>query len=117
MAANSYAAPLRQSLQFLSRTCSVFQPEDGGYAPTPGQFSVALHVAHVAQTIDWFMAGGFGTAGFDLDFAAHQIAVRKVASLDKAFTWLARSVDQAAATLATRTQADMMVPIADRPGM
>ena len=55
MMANSYALPVKQALQFLSRTCSVFREEDSEYAPTPGQFTVAQHVAHVAQTIDWFM--------------------------------------------------------------
>lgn len=117
MALNSVAAPLRNSLQFLSRTCSVFRADDAEYAPTPGQFSVAQHLAHVAQTIDWFMAGGFGPSGFDLDFAAHQTAVRKVVSLEEAYAWLARSVDAATATLDTMTGADLMIPIAAGPVM
>ena len=117
MAANSYAAPIMQALQFLSRTCSVFREDDSQYAPTPGQFTVAQHIAHVAQTIDWFMAGGFRDEGFDLDFAAHQIQVREVDSLEAAFAWLAKSVDAAAAALETKTQAEMMAPIAEGPVM
>ena len=117
MAANSYALPIMQSLQYLSRTCSVFREKDSEYAPTPGQFTAAQHVAHVAQTIDWFMEGGFRAEGFDLDFAAHQIAVRETASLAAAFTWLARSVDEAANILADKTQAEMMAPIAEGPVM
>jgi uncharacterized damage-inducible protein DinB len=117
MAANSYALPIKQALQFLSRTCSVFREEDSEFAPTPGQFSVAQHVAHVAQTIDWFMEGGFRAAGFDLDFAAHQTEVRKVNSLEAAFAWLARSVDAAAATLEDQSQEEMMAPIAEGPVM
>ena len=50
MADNAYAAPIKQALQFFSRTCSVFNEDDSTYAPDPGQFSVAQHVAHVAQT-------------------------------------------------------------------
>jgi len=76
MAANSYALPIMQALQFLSRTCSVFREDDSQFAPTPGQFTVAQHIAHVAQTIDWFMTGGFRDEGFDLDFATHQTQVR-----------------------------------------
>ena len=117
MAANSYALPIKQALQFLSRTCSVFGEKDSEYAPTPGQFSVAQHVAHVAQTIDWFMEGGFRDEGFDLDFAAHQKRVREVNSLEAAFTWLARSVDAAADALAAKSQAVMMAPIAAGPIM
>ncbi len=115
MAANSYAAPIRQALQFLSRTCSVLREEDSEYAPTPGQFTTAQHVAHVARTIDWFMEGGFRPEGFDLDFARHQAQVREVQSLAAAFAWLARSVDEAATLLEDKTQEEMMAPIAEGP--
>lgn len=117
MAANSYALPIMQALEFLSRTCSVFSEDDSAYAPTPGQFTTAQHVAHVAQTIDWFMEGGFRDEGFDLDFASHQTVVRNTDSLQAAFQWLAKSVDAAAATLADKTQEEMMAPIAAGPVM
>lgn len=117
MAANAYAVPITQALQFFSRTCSVFKEEDSGYAPTPSQFTVAQHVAHVAQTIDWFMEGGFRPEGFDLDFAAHQMAVREVSSLQAAMTWLAEAVDRAAAFLKDQSPESMMEPIADGPIM
>lgn len=117
MAPNAYATPIKQALQFLSRTCSVFNEEDSRYAPTPGQLTVAQHVAHVAQTIDWFMEGGFRSEGFDLDFAAHHAAIRQIESLASAFTWLARSVDQAAVTLSDKTPEQMMEPIAPGPVM
>ena len=117
MADNAYALPIKQSLQFLSRTCSVFKEEDSGYAPTPGQFTVAQHVAHVAQTIDWFIVGGFSPNGFDMDFAVHHAAIRDVHSLEAAFTWLAKAVDNATAVLDTKTAEDMMAPLPDGPIM
>lgn len=117
MAENVYAVPIKQALQYLSRTCSVFKDEDAGYTPTPGQFTVAQHVAHVAQTIDWFMAGAFRDEGFDLDFAAHQLAIRDITTLEDAFAWLIKSVDGATAILAEKTPQEMMHPIADGPIM
>jgi len=117
MATNSYAQPIQQALQFLSRTCSVFKEEDSQYAPTPGQYTTAQHVAHVAQTIDWFMEGGFRPEGFDLDFALQQARVRDVHSLEAAFAWLAKSVDNATAALENKTQEEMMAPIAAGPVM
>ena len=117
MAENAYAVPLKQALQFFSKTCSVFQEEDSGYAPTPGQFTVAQQVAHVAQTIDWFMEGGFRDEGFDLDFAVHQAAIRDVHSLREALAWLVKSVDAAAAVLQDKTQEELMEPIAQGPIM
>ncbi len=117
MATNPYAVPIKQALQFFSRTCSVFKEEDSGYAPTPSQFTVAQQVAHVAQTIDWFMEGGFRPQGFDLDFAAHQMSVREVRSLAAAMTWLANAVDNASNFLQNQTAEQMMEPIADGPIM
>lgn len=117
MPANAQVKQLKQSLQYFSRTCSVFKEDDARYAPTPGQFSVAQHVAHVAQTIDWFVEGAFRPAGFDLDFAAHHAAVRRVESLPEAFTWLARSIDAASSSLGARSDEELLAPIAAGPVM
>ncbi len=114
---NHFAVPVKQSLQFFSRTCSVFHEDDSEYAPTPGQFTVAQHVAHVAQTIDWFIVGAFRPEGFDLDFAAHHQDVRECISLKDAMTWLVQSVDHAAEVLGSKTSEDMMQPIAPGPIM
>lgn len=112
-----FATPIKQALQFFSRTCSVFCEDDSEYAPSPGQFTVAQHVAHVAQTIDWFVVGGFRPEGFDLDFAAHQQDVRECISLQDAMVWLVQSVDNAAETLSSKSAAEMMEPIAPGPVM
>jgi uncharacterized damage-inducible protein DinB len=117
MADANYAAPIKQSLLYLSRTCSVFKEEDAGFAPTPAQFTVAQHVAHVAQTIDWFVEGAFRPEGFDLDFAAHQTAVRQCASLQEGLAWLTRAVDNAADALGGKSDAEMMAPLPDGPIM
>ena len=117
MADNAYAIPIKQALQFLSRTCSVFKEEDSGFAPDPGMFTVAQQIAHLAQTIDWFMEGGFGDKGFDLDFAAHHNAARQHNSLRDSLAWLARSVDNAADILDSKSADQMMEPIAEGPIM
>lgn len=117
MPGNAFASPVKQALSFFSRTCSVFKEEDSGFAPNPAQFTVAQHVAHVAQTIDWFLEGGFRDEGFDLDFSAHQVKVRECQSLEEALAWLVTSVDQAAEILSGKTSEEMMAPIADGPVM
>lgn len=117
MAANAYAAPIKQALQFFSRTCSVFTEEDSGYRPDPGQFSVAQHVAHVAHTIDWFVEGAFRPEGFDMDFGAHQAQVRGYESLKDAFLFLAQAVDRASEALETKTPEEMLAPLPAGPIM
>jgi len=110
MSGHGYAQPIQQALEFFDRTLSVFTEEDSSFAPTSDQYTVAQQVAHVAHTIDWFMAGGFG-AGFDLDFAAHDKEVRQYQSLAEARAWLARAIDAATATLARKSPEEMMASL------
>ncbi len=117
MANNSYAAPIEQARRFFWRTVGVFVEEDGTYAPVAGQFTVAQHIAHVAQTIDWFIAGGFVDEGFSLDFAEHQQQVRAVETIAEAQAWLDRSVANATEVLGKTTQQQMLEPLPEGPVM
>jgi uncharacterized damage-inducible protein DinB len=112
---SGYAIPVQQSLRFFNNTTSVFTEDDSEYAPDTQQFTVAQHVAHVAQTIEWFMAGGFAEDGFDLDFAKHIEAVRAVTSLADARAWLGRAVAGAVAILEKQTAETMLEPLPDGP--
>ena len=117
MANNSYAVPIKQAHRFFSRTVGVFIEEDAAYAPVAGQFTVAQHIAHVAQTIDWFIAGGFSDEGFSLDFAEYQRQVRAVQTLGDAQAWLDRSIANATEVLGTITQQRMLEPLPEGPVM
>ena len=117
MPATNYAAPLKTALLYFGRTCSVFKEEDSGFAPTPGQFTLAQHVAHVAQTVDWFVEGAFRPEGFDMDFALQHAKVREFTSFQSAMADLARAVDAAAAVLESKSDEEMLAPLADGPIM
>ena len=52
---------LRATQEYFTRSSSCLTAEDSGYAPTDGVYTVAQQVAHVGQTVDWFMDGGFKT--------------------------------------------------------
>lgn len=117
MPATNYAAPLKTALLYFGRTCSVFKEEDSGFAPTPGQFTLAQQVAHVAQTVDWFVEGAFRQEGFDMDFAVHHAKVREFTSYQAAMADLARAIDQAAATLEGKSDGEMLAPLPDGPVM
>ncbi len=45
--------------KFFTKTAECLEEKDSGFAPKPGMFTVAQHVAHVAQAIDWFVEGAF----------------------------------------------------------
>ena len=81
---------LESTEKFFNTTLSVFEPDDEGFAPYPELYTVAGHVAHAADSIDWFIEGAFGD-GWDVDFEASIAKAKAVTSLQEAIEWLNRS--------------------------
>ena len=106
-------ADLNSAVEFFERSTSNLTEDDSDYAPVAGLFTTAQQVAHAAQTIDWFMDG----AGFDLDFDAHERAVRGVTSLTDARAWFTRAVENARSVINTTSTEEWTQPIAEGPVM
>src|SRR5215831_21074081 len=64
--------------EFFDRSTRALEEADSGFAPQSGLFTVSQMVAHVAQTVDWFMAGAFAPGGFSMDFEGMDKEVRGV---------------------------------------
>ena len=77
---------------------SVFEPDDAGFAPYPELYTVAGHIAHAADSIDWFIEGAFGD-GWDMDFEGLIAKAKEVTSLQEATEWLDRSFVNARAVV------------------
>lgn len=71
-----------------------------GFRPSDGMMTVAQHIAHAAQVIDWLMAGAFRPEGFDLDFEPQIERTTGVPSLTAARDWFESSISQAISTFA-----------------
>jgi uncharacterized damage-inducible protein DinB len=84
-------ARLKSMEQAFNRSTKVLKEEDSSFTPVPGMFTVAQHVAHTAQTIDWYVVGTFAAGGFDMSFERLDREVRAVISLDAARSWLKRA--------------------------
>ena len=65
---NSYANELLASKEFFERSTSVLEESDSSFRPKDEMMTVAQHVAHTAQTLDWFIEGAQRPEGFNLDF-------------------------------------------------
>jgi len=113
---NPFCGALLEMKRFFDRSTACLGDEDGDFAPVEGMFTAAQQVAHVAQTVEWFMGGAFGE-GFDMDFAAHQAEIAAVSSLAEARAWLDRAVQAAVAALETRGPREMAEPIQEGPIM
>lgn len=104
---------LEMSLDRLRKTLSVFDEEDSAFAPDPPLFTVAGHVAHAADSVDWFVEGAFG-AGWRMDFEAMEANTRAVTSLAKASAWLDRAYAAAAEVVQSASVEALSEPIPDR---
>lgn len=106
MEQSPHAHALRKAEEFFDRSTRPLEEADSAFAPLPGMYTVAQQVAHVAQSVEWFMEGGFGL-GFDLDFARAEAEIRASASLDQARGRLARAFAAARSTVAGKSEEQM----------
>ena len=82
-AADGFVKQLEMDLKFFKSTLSTFDESDSGYAPQPELYTVAGHVEHVADTVDWFIEGAFGK-GWDMDFEKLGARAKAATSLETA---------------------------------
>ncbi len=117
MDSKACAQQLAAAKEWFDRSTRTLTEEDSTFAPEAGAFTTAQQVAHVAQTIDWFMEGAFRPEGFTMDFEALDQEVRKVESLTKAREWLDSAVSGAIETLSSKSPEDLAVPLPEGPVM
>ena len=65
----------------------------------------------------WFIEGAFRPEGFDTDFQAHAKVLEDCTSLAVARAWFEKAMAAASATLSSKSDAELMTPIADGPSM
>jgi uncharacterized damage-inducible protein DinB len=106
------AEQLESTHRFFKTTLSVFQPADAGYTPNPELYSVAGHVAHAADSVDWLIEGGFGE-GWDMDFEGLVAKAKAVTSLQEATEWLDRAFANAVAVVRAASDQVLFEPIPD----
>ncbi len=106
---------LAATKEFFDRSTRTLTEEDSTFTPQEGAFTTAQQVAHVAQTIDWFMAGAFRPEGFDIEFEALDQEVRKVESLTAAREWLDRAFAAATEKISSCSAEELAVPLPEGP--
>ena len=102
---------------YFNRSTRELQEEHSNFAPAEGMFTAAGQVAHAAQTIEWFLAGAFSPAGFDMDFERMDQEVRGCRSLAHAREWFNRAIDKAKAAAVSHSEAEWLEPLPPGPIM
>lgn len=103
--------------EYFDRSTRALTEEDSGFAPAEGMWTAAQQVAHVAQTIEWFVEGAFAPGGFSMDWEAMGKEVEATNSLAAARAWLDRAVATAHAKIEAASDEEWAQPLPPGPIM
>ena len=117
MANEALLGQLAAMQEYFDRSTRVLEEGDSGFAPREGMYTAAQLVAHVAQTIDWFVQGAFAPGGFDTDFERLDKEVRGVTSLAAARAWIERACAAAKTVVEANTVRAWAEPLPPGPIM
>jgi uncharacterized damage-inducible protein DinB len=112
-----FANQLLASKEFFERSTRVLEEQDSEFRPREGTMTVAHHIAHVAQTLDWFIQGASRPEGFDLDFEKHVKALECVTSLAAARQALEAAFENAIRFIRSQSPDDLAAPLPAGPVM
>ncbi len=106
-----FTKQLLASQEFLERSSSLLEESDSQFRPAGGMMTAAQQLAHVAQTVDWFVQGVSRPEGFNFDFDQLAKALEGVTSLTAAREMVKTSYANAIEFLRARTPEELAAPI------
>jgi len=108
---------LKGTQEFFNRSTDCLEEQHSNFRPAEGMFTTAQQVAHVAQTLDWFLEGAFRPEGFDMNFEEHIQSVLAIDSLKAARQWLDRSFAAFSDKIASLSPEELNEPLPAGPVM
>ena len=108
---------LMASKEFFERSTRCLVEADAEFRATPDTFTVRQQVAHAAHTIEWFLDGGFGPNGFNMDFSKHIEELDAAKTLGEARAWFNRAIEKAIAAVKDKAETELMEPLPPGPVM
>ncbi len=107
-------ASIESTRRFFDRSTRALEEGDSAFRASAETMTVAGHVAHVAQTIDWFREGALADR-WEMDFEAANAAVARVTSLTAARGDLAAAWDRLRAAIEALPEKKLAEPMAENP--
>ena len=101
---------LQYQEKFLLNTIDCLSEEDSTFHPNEKMYTVAQHLGHTAETIDWFMEGAFGK-GFDMSFENYEEKMKKHKSFDESVKLFKEATARGVETIKNVPDAELMAPI------
>lgn len=97
--------------KFFLNTISCLTEENSSFKPADKMYTVAQHVGHAAETIDWFFNGAFGENGFDMNFENYEEYMKKYTSFDEAVKLLKEATARGIEKIKSVSEGELMEPI------
>jgi len=114
---SSLASQLVAGKDFFDRSTRVLEEADSEFRPQDGMMTVSQQVAHVAQTLEWFVEGAGRPEGFDLNFEQHASDLAASTSLAAARRRLDAAFATAIRFLRSLSEEDLARPLPQGPVM
>lgn len=102
---------LNLTKMFFNRSTDCLTDEDSDFKPKDGMLTTAQQIAHVGQTVEWFMEGAFSPKGFDMDFEKHFQVIAKYKTVKEARNYLEESFQKAISKVENSTEEELKAPI------
>jgi uncharacterized damage-inducible protein DinB len=115
--AQQAVSALQSAHEYFNRSTRNLTEAHSTFAPADGMMTAAQQVAHVAQTIDWFMEGGFRPEGFSMDWEEQAKVIAGYTSLEQARAWFERAMANALAKTGSLTDAELLAALPEGPIM
>ncbi len=117
MLKESLLGELRGSKAFFDRSSRCLEASDAGFRPTEDALSTAEQMAHIGQTVEWFLDGAKSDGGFDMDFECHMKEVVKTKTIADARAWVDRAYAAVIDYVENTSVEDLSVPLPEGPVM
>lgn len=108
---------LSSSKEYFDRSTRSLEESHAGYRPSGDSLSTAEHIAHVGQTVDWFLEGIRNNGAFDMDFENHLTRVKQTKTLADARAWVDKSYAEAIAFIEGASAEELEQPFPEGPIM
>ena len=108
---------LKGCLTFFQNSTSCLDDSDASFRPAETSLTTAEQIAHIAQSVDWFVDGAFSDKGFDMDFEGHWKDILGIGSLTEAKERVEKSFARAIEIIGQKSEEELKAPIAEGPIM
>ncbi len=102
---------LKTQEKFFLNTISCLNEDDSDFKPNEEMYTVAQHVGHTAETVDWFLQGAFGDRGFDMDFDNYDERMKKYTSFNDCVQQFKDAVANGIEKLKDVPDSELLAPI------